>query len=60
MRKLMLDALDNAVQQHVIKLFNVLMADPENEHALERFGTGISNCMQAYDRVEKVICEKCE
>ena len=31
MRQLMLDALDNAIQQHVIKLFNILILDPTNE-----------------------------
>jgi hypothetical protein len=56
----MLDALDNAIQQHVIKLFNILILDPTNEIALERFANGVNNCMEAHGRVTKIICDKCE
>jgi len=60
MRQLMLDALDNAIQQHVIKLFNILILDPTNEIALERFANGVNNCMEAHGRVTKIICDRCE
>jgi ABC-type sulfate transport system substrate-binding protein len=60
MRKLLLDALDSAVQAHIAKMFNVLITDPTSEAALERFSKGIGDCLIAYERMKLVICKKCD
>lgn len=60
MQKLLLDGLDQAVQQHVLKLFNVLIIDPTNEIAIERFSTGIANMIGVYDQLRAIITDKCD
>jgi len=60
MKKLMLDALDAALQAHIAKMFNVLITNPTSEEALERFSKGIGDCLVAYDRMKRVINIKCD
>jgi hypothetical protein len=59
MKDLMLTALDEAVRQHVVKMFGVLMSDP-TDLAVQRFATGIGNTMAAHERLRKVVCELCD
>jgi hypothetical protein len=58
MQKLMLDALDCAISQHVVKLFNVFISDP-NDEALHRFETGIGRLIAAHRQLRDAITGKC-
>jgi hypothetical protein len=57
MKKMISEALDDALRLHVVKLFNVLISDPTNL-ALERFENGIGTAIKAHGKL-KVICDKC-
>jgi hypothetical protein len=48
--------LDEALEQHVVKLFNVVMVDP-SEQAIERFRNGIAKAETVYDTLLAVIEE---
>jgi hypothetical protein len=53
---LMRKGLDEALEQHVVKLFNVVMVDP-SELAIERFRNGIAKLLTVYDTLLAVIEE---
>jgi len=47
-------ALYEAVGQHFVKLFNVLMSDPSDE-AFIRFETGLGKTLAVYDRLRRTL-----
>jgi hypothetical protein len=53
---LMRKGLDEALEQHVVKLFNVVMVDP-TEQAIERFRNGIAKSLTVYDTLLAIIEE---
>lgn len=58
MRKIALDALDEAARLHVIKLFQVMISSAD-EAALGRFEVGIGNCIIAYNLAHEIVCRNC-
>lgn len=60
MKQIMLDALGDAVKEHVVKLFSVLVTAGSDDIAVKRFETGIGNCLVAHERSHAVICAKCD